>query len=483
MSSSTTESASPSGTARWRDLEEKWVPAFEWVEERMNGSIVSVRRQARWRPCWFITLRLHDGLNKAVYLRAQREENLPWIKKLSLEREYKIHNVLQREGVAVPPLIDFLPDPGVVLMEVVTGRDRFDDRDDDATRDAVLEQYIEILAKAHQIAPTRFVEVGLRKPESDKEVGYGGFLTSEKWYREVKSAPHPVGEFLTQWIHRNVPTNRHKITWNAWDAGQFLHEEGRCKYLMDVEFSMLGDPFNDLGAMRYRDSMQGIGNLTRAYMRYAEVTGEQLDKAAINFHAVTFAAITVILAEGELLDPKPEFDVAQWASWSLVAQIIALEIIAEQMGIELDSAEPVPSEEPSRYGYLLLSPERVLKDVQPDVVGNDFVSYRIETARELVESAGRADALGRALDERDRDDEEAMLGYRPASWREADELVERLILSAGPERDEEILRFLHRRAVRQRHVLAPAMREMRELVIQPVDWNALAHVLNDAPAR
>jgi len=459
--------------SRWADQESQWAPVFEWVERRMSGTIVSIHRQARWRPCWFISLRLADGSVKDVYLRSQREEDLPWIGKLSLDREYRIHSVLQREGVKVPPVIDFLPDPGAVLMKVVTGRDRFDERDDSDTRDVILEQYIDILASAHRIDPEEFVKVGLRRPETPREIGYGGFVKSEQWYRELKDRPQPVGEFLVKWIHRNVPEHRDQVTWNTWDAGQFLHEDGRCKYLMDVEFSMLGDPFNDLGAMRYRDSMQGIGNLTRAYRRYAEVTGQSLDKAAINFHAVTFAAITVILASAEIADPKPEFDVAEWASWSLVAQIVALEVIAEEMGIELDAPEPMPDLHPSRYDFLLLSPERVLADVVGDV-DDEFTSYRIETARELVESARRADAIAAALEERDRADEETLLGIRPESWNDGDRLLEKHVLAAGPEKDAELVRFLHRRVMRQRHVLEPAMREMRALGVQRVGWQALA---------
>lgn len=75
------------------------------------------------------------------------------------------------------------------------------------------------------------------------------------------------------------------MTWIHFDAGQFLHHEGRVEALMDVEFSCLGDPLADLGALRMRDT--------------------SLDKSVINFHAVRFALLTAMLSAGARADPQP----------------------------------------------------------------------------------------------------------------------------------------------------------------------------------
>src|SRR4051812_47735016 len=74
---------------RWDDIEPKWRPVFEWVESFLGGTVRSYRRQARWRPCWFIDVELADGSTREVYVRCQREEDLPWTRKLTLEREYR----------------------------------------------------------------------------------------------------------------------------------------------------------------------------------------------------------------------------------------------------------------------------------------------------------------------------------------------------------------------------------------------------------
>jgi hypothetical protein len=55
--------------------------------------------------------------------------------------------------------------------------------------------------------------------------------------------------------------------------------------LMGVELSCPGDPLADLGAMRMRDTAQPIGDLTHAFHHYAVVTGTDIDRAVVNFHA------------------------------------------------------------------------------------------------------------------------------------------------------------------------------------------------------
>ncbi|MBS1861623.1 MAG: phosphotransferase [Actinobacteria bacterium] len=458
------------------EVGERWDAVFAWVEETVGGKIVEWRRQPRWRPQWFFDLRLPGGAVKKVVLRCQREEGMPWTKRLSVEREHRILLVLQEEGVRVAPTYPELsPEPVGILMDFVPGRDRFDERDDQETRDAVLLDYMEIVAAAQAIDPGRFVEIGLRRPESAEEIGRGGFHQTEKWYRQLGARPEPVNAFIIEWLHRNLPTDREKIVWNTWDAGQFLHDGGRCTALMDVEFSMLGDPLNDLAAMRWRDANQPIGDLTKAYAHYAELTGEELDRRVINYQAVRFAAVTAPLSIAERLDPRPEFDHAQWEAWAILANLVGLEIIAEELGIELGSEEQPVQADPSRRQSWLLSSTRVLDQVIGEV-DDEFTRYRLEGARADAASALRADELGLELEARDREDEKRLLGRPASDWLEAERLLEEYVLAAGPEEDAKLVQFLYRRLRRHELMYEPAMRMAASWgwKLQPIDWDALA---------
>jgi aminoglycoside phosphotransferase (APT) family kinase protein len=469
----------PGNDSRREDVDQEWGELFRWVEDTLGGEIVARHRQPRWRPCWFLDVQ-SEGVVRTYFLRAQREGAMPWTRSLTVEREYRIMKVLQDEGVRVPHVYGLCPDPSAMLMEAVQGRgqESFDERDDPATRDAILQEYIEILAEAHAIDPEKFVvDAGLRMPRTPQAIGLGGFELTEKWYRSIKKTPEPITEFIVQWVNRNVPTHRERVCWNAWDTPQFLHEGGKCLCMLDLEFSMLGDPLNDLAAMRWRSTAQDIGDLTKAYRHYAELTGERLEKSVINYQAVRFCAVTPTLSLAERLDPSPEFDNAQWESWSLIAQFVALEVIAEELGIDLrEELEEAPAVAPTRRRPLLLSPKRILDQIFDELPADDFLGYRLRTAREQIDAVLRADEVGAALEERDREDEARLLGHRPVDWREGDQLLEEYVLAAGPEQDAELVRFLYRRVRRQIEMLKPMMREMRDLRFQRVDWEAVGAV-------
>lgn len=457
----------------WRELPEPWPAAFEWIGRTVGGEVVSATRQARWRPAWFVDVRLPDGTLRALYLRCQREENMPWTRRLSIEREYRIMLVLQEHGINIPQVLGLCPEPEGILMEAVAGRDRFGPNDSQDLRDQVLDEYIEDLTWAHAIDPAAFASVGLHRPDGEHEIGMMGFELSEQWYRSVKPGPDPVNEFIVSWLHRNVPTGRDRVSWIHFDAGQFLHADGHVTALMDVEFSCLGDPLADLGAMRMRDTAQPIGDLMRAYSTYERLTGEPVVRAVVNFHAVRFALLTALLSVGVRNDPPPEFDLAQWGSWALLSQVLCLEIIAEEIGVDLPADEPVPAPAPSRRRPWIQSAERVLTDVLAELPDDDHLAFRLRIARDMDRAALRADEIAAALEERDRGDEEALLGYRPADWREADELIEKLVLAAGPDRDAELVRFLHARVRRQQAILDPAMRDVRGFTVQRLNWDEL----------
>jgi aminoglycoside phosphotransferase (APT) family kinase protein len=461
------------------EVEDRWRPLFVWAEQVMGGRLVSARRQARWRPCWFLTIRRGDGEMREVYLRTQREGGMPWTSTITVEREFRILTVLQGAGVLIPRIHGFFPDPQAILMDVVPGRDRFDARDDQATRDNVLLGYVDALAHAHAIDPRLFEEVGLRRPATPEEIGLGGFALTEKWYREAKPGPDPLNEFIINWIHRRLPLHRQRVCWNAWDAGQFLHHEGRCTAVMDIEFSMLGDPLNDLAAMRFRDTIQPIGDLTKAYARYAEVTGETLDRAVINYQAVRFSAVTSMLPVGPLHDPPAEFDYAQWAAWHLVSLFVSFEIMAEELGIDLEFDEDLPTPAPSRRRPWALAASRIVDKIVESAPMEEFDSYTLAIARDLLPAVLVADDIAEELEARDRDDEERLLGRRPRHWQEADALMEAYVRNAGPEEDALLVRHFYRRIRRQWMVLRPSMREMQDFEVQRVDWTALAPYLTD----
>lgn len=455
----------------WRSLSHPWPQLFSWVEQTTGGRIVEWRRQARWRPAWFLTIKTGEQRQR-LYVRCQREESMPWTGTLSLRREYDIMRVLHEHGVAIPSPLAFCEEPEAILMEAVDGRDRFDDRDDQSRRDAVIADYMSRLAEAHRLSTEPFEQIGLSKPPSGIGMGYMGFAVSEKWYRQVKPAPDPVIEFVIGWLHRNVPSHRTDASWIHFDAGQFLHAEGQVTALMDVEFSCLGDPLADLGAMRMRDTAQPIGDLTHAFATYAKNTGQPIDRAVVNFHAVRFALLTATLSAGTRADPPAEFDLAQWQAWSLMSLMICLQIIAEEGGYELSTPPAVPlkkiRDEPAH-----LAVQRILDDVLTDRNLDDHLAFRLRIVRDLLPGIHRSAQAGSLVEEADNCEANDLLGLTAANWAEGDRALEAAILDGVAVPEADLARLLARRVARQIELIRPGMRDVREFRVQPVDWSSI----------
>ncbi|MEE6176095.1 phosphotransferase [Mycobacterium sp. 050134] len=457
--------------AAWIELAAPWPRLFDWVEQLTGGRIVEWRRQARWRPAWFLTVEV-GGHRRHLYARCQRDEAMPWTGTLSLRREFDIMRVLHQHGIAVAAPLGFCEEPEAILMEAVQGRDRFDARDEPATRDAVITDYVRRLASAHRLDPALFEAIGMSRPSSPREVGYMGFALSEKWYRAVKPGPQPVIEFVIGWLHRNVPTHRSAVSWIHFDAGQFLHVDGRVTALMDVEFSCLGDPLADLGAMRMRDTAQPIGDLTAAYAEYARERGCPIDRGVVNFHAVRFALLTAMLSAGTRADPPATFDLAQWQAWSLMSLTICLEIIAEEGGYRLDPPAALDYP-PLRNDAVHRCAQRILDDILAGLSPDDYVAFRLCTVRDLLPGLHRAARASAVVEEIDRVEAQDLLGVPLAQWSDVDAQLEHFASSHQVEQEADIARLLSRRIRRQIDLIQPGMRDVRGFRVQPVDWSAI----------
>jgi hypothetical protein len=299
-----------------------------------------------------------------------------------------------------------------------------------------------------------------------------GFELSEKWYREVKPGPDPTIEFIVAWLHRHVPMHRRDVSWIHFDAGQFLFANNRVTALMDVEFSCVGDPLADLGAMRMRDTAQPIGDLTHAFAEYARQTGQPIDRHVVNFHAVRFALLTAMLSAGTRADPPPAFDLAQWQAWSLMSLTICLEIIAEEGGYRLAAPAPLVYP-PARNDAAHVSTQRILDEVLADLDPDDYLAFRLRIVRDLAPGVHRAARSAQTVEDADRSEEHRLLGVRPENWAEADKQLERFVIDQSADREADIARLLARRIRRQIDLIEPGMRDVRDFRVQPIDWSVI----------
>jgi len=441
----------------------EWERLFQWVESVVGGRIVWQERQPRLRPAWYFDVDIY-GKVVPLYWRGARVEQDDL--RARLEPEMRVIEVLERHGIPVPHPYGLSQDPPGLLLERCPGRANLATAEDEDERVAVLDHYMEILARAHAIDVAEFEAIGLQRPQDAKDNCLADLTRSERVYREHKRQPDPMIEFQIRWVRRNVPRDRSKVTLVFGDSGQFLFDKGRVTAVLDLELAHLGDPAADLGGLRNRDLSEPLGDLRRAMRKYAEYTGEWVDPRVIDYHTVCFALVTPLHLAHVCADPAPSMNYVQYLAWYVVYSRCPLEVLARMIGAELEPP-PLPQPGPSRRSP---AHQLMISALDPKQAGADAQrAYELDCLYRVAQYLDRSDRYGPALEADDLSDVAAILGHRPGSWQKADAELERFVLDAGPERDAELVRYFHRRLLREEALLQPALRELEGVSMSPID--------------
>ena len=109
----------------------------------------------------------------------------------------------------------------------------------------------------------------------------------ERWYqvyrKNLLGEPSPLIEEAAQWLRNNAPeTQQPRLVHGDPGPGNYLHENGELRALVDWEFTHVGDPEEDWA---YLITMRGIGVMEEsAWVEYLkEQIGVVLDPERLNY--------------------------------------------------------------------------------------------------------------------------------------------------------------------------------------------------------
>lgn len=402
-----------------------------WLEKHL-GRVDRLDRQARWRPVWFAEVTRGGGTRLRLCVRGDRTD-YPGI--YPLEHEMLVQRLLNERGIRVPAVYGWIDDPRAYVMDRVDGQVDFAGCGD-VQRDAVMDDYLGILAEIHALDPAPFEAAGVR---SD---GMGGY---ERWYRSSKKRPDPFLEFCLGWLRRHPLDMRGRRSVVVWDSGQFHHDGQRITAVLDLELAHIGDPLMDLAAYRMRDTIIGYGDFRRMYAKYEELSGTPVDLEAIQHHHFAFTLSNQLAFHAALADPPPGSDYMTNLQWCHETNLFAVEALAEYQGVELAPVE-LPEAEVSAAAV----PGRHLVE---SLRSGDYEQRRLFR---LARHIRRVDEIGRACAEADLDDLVPLLGRRPRTWQEGDAALEEFVLADDGRSDEALVPLFHRRLWRAHQMLGPA---------------------------
>lgn len=429
----------------------------EWVAKNLHGEVQEVTRLERWRPQWKVHYTA-GGETGAVLFRGDR----PIAGKDDLRFEMEVMQVLEANGIKVPHIHGWVDSPKAFVMDWIETEDRAPGMLHTAIENpstlsderwqAMLNSMDE-LVKVHAVPveefahiarlaspPATATEIALHAPEGMYQVG-----------AKMGHIDAPL-EFLQTWLRRNVPEHRTRANFIAGDAGQFMSAGTEVVALLDFEIANIGDTHWDLACFRGRHPYENMGDIPALYRRYAETSGTEVDLRVVGYHTVGFLQLSGIAAKF-FMNPKARG--GNWIEGVLEYASIsrrAYEAIAELQDIPLDYDLRLPERtiktwEDSGLRKLMVDIERLptssafepwerdLLHAIPSFLLN-HARYRDWFARETVADISR------------------LTGQSLGDLESADAAVLEVIAENDPERDEEIVQIMHRRALRLSMIIA-----------------------------
>ena len=424
-----------------------------WIESELGGRVVSISRQPRWRPVWFVDLE-RDGVVQRLVVRGDRTD-MPLI--LPLRHEMTLQSMLHDAGIPTPAVHGWIHEPMAYVMDRVGGQQDFTGCTTEQ-RDAAVDDYLQILARMHALDVAPFAAAGIMRAERPEDSGTFGQSRYEAVYRATKNGPDPFMEFCLGWLHRNPPRSLGRESVICWDSGQFHQADGRIVAVLDIEIGHIGDPMMDLAAWRMRDTIVGYGDFHQLYARYGELSGTPIDLEALMRHHVMFT-LTNQLALGQAVRrPTADTDLMTNMQWCYETNLFATEALAEVLQVELPTVdEPIAAESRASTAVEHLAEALRSLALGDDAVDDEFLRYRLRALFREARHAARAVEVGDSVSTDDLDDLHRLLGHRPDSWLEGEAELERFVLADATTgtHDLALLELFHRRNLRAHQLLGP----------------------------
>ncbi len=417
----------------------------DWLVANL-GRVISLRPHARWRTGWDAEVE-RDGKHTAFYIRGPRGDN--YVSPIDMHQEAAIHRAYLANGIPAPKPVAVIDNPCSLVLERLPGTINTATITDPGARQRVREEFIEIIARQHQIPLHRFEDVGLTVPVGADAVSRNLYVASEAIFDSLIGRPWPLMRFVGRWLQRHVPQDRTRAAFINGDAGQFMFEGDRITGLIDFEMSAFGDPAAELAGMRLRDTSEPLGDLSALYDYYEKVSGDRISKRLIEYHTAGYCGVNGFMLWPLAFSSTREQDYMAYLNFAVATSRWCVKAMAEHAGICL-AEPPAPQVSPigfERAGFHLV---RQIGDL---AATDESSVYSRDSAAALAKYQQRWLTFGSSVMAADKADCEALIGTRPKDQDDMMRQLDDFVLGATEADDARLIQHFHNWLRRQDFLL------------------------------
>jgi aminoglycoside phosphotransferase (APT) family kinase protein len=429
----------------------------EWIAEAGGGRISRLERHIARREAWVVDVERGDGSVGEYFLRLDRasaQASSPW----SVHKEMRVVDAIRRAGLPVPEVHGWNDALQAALYERLRGREDLPVDTTPEQRRAVWEQFIGFVVDLHALEPG---DLGLDDVLAWPTDARAAALDEVDNLERLMSADvvEPLATFGTLWLRRHAPTELNRVVLVQGDTGpgNLLFEGSELTGVVDFEWAHFGDPMEDFGNMAVREFFYPSANLAEVFPLYEKLGGDPIDYDRVRYYRVHQMVRSVIALVQMTTLNDPTTAVALNLCYRVICDRAACEAIADAMHLVLERPPPLPA--PAALGGHTIGEvavDNLRREVLP-AIDDTWTRHQLEHSVLLVECMDRVARLGPAVDAIEVDELGALLGSRPATAQAGLAALDAALHEWDGRRDDEVLRYLARRAYRTEELYAPVV--------------------------
>lgn len=434
---------------------------LEWVAETGGGEVTHLHRHVARREAWVVDVTRPDGSVLEGFLRLQRESDT--VDPRRLERETRITQALAGTGVPVTTVHGWNPELRCTLFSRDPGRADIDKLDDPARQRAIMEDFIRVVAKLHQLD---IDALGLDDVMPDRPQTAEAAALDEvdniagQWQSFLDGYVDPLTTYGLDWLRRFAPKEVARVSLVQGDTGpvNFMFQGDRVSAVIDWELGHWGDPMEDLGNIVVREMFNPCGGLEGLFRLYEQESGIPYSRFAAQYYAVHQNVRGMIPIHAVCAHAHPRESLAWYLCYRYLSDRTTCEMLCAAMDFEVERPELPEEGSDADAGPDVLARAALYAqshDVEPAIT-SDFAAQRARDVAILIECMDRCRRYGAALEAIECEEMAPLVGRRPDSAAAGHAALVDAIRE-GRFEDEPLVRYLTRKAYRDEWLYAPAV--------------------------